>query len=251
MLHKGLPAALKGLIIGCLLTGTLYGHSGRTDSSGGHHNRKTGTYHYHNSGSSSRGNSARYTPRTSYRTSAKTSYRTTYRKPPQSDRFSYKILGTTKVGTQTRYRIQLVPQTASTPTEVDLRKIANKLEGKNFSATFFLPGTEQGPVACGSVRKSSERGLEIHLIDQPPKSATQISPKPQTTLPSLAEQESKRKEHEFRTWTDNTGEFTIEARFRSYGAGKLTLEKKDGSRITLPMERLGTEDQEWVKRLKR
>jgi len=31
---------------------TLYAHSGRTDSSGGHYNRKTGEYHYHNSGSS-------------------------------------------------------------------------------------------------------------------------------------------------------------------------------------------------------
>jgi len=28
----------------------LYGHSGRTDANGGHYDRKTGTYHYHNSG---------------------------------------------------------------------------------------------------------------------------------------------------------------------------------------------------------
>ena len=32
---------------------TLYAHSGRTDSSGGHYNRKTGTYHYHSGGTSS------------------------------------------------------------------------------------------------------------------------------------------------------------------------------------------------------
>ena len=30
---------------------SLYAHSGRTDASGGHYNRKTGEYHYHNSGS--------------------------------------------------------------------------------------------------------------------------------------------------------------------------------------------------------
>lgn len=30
------------------------GHSGRTDSSGGHHDRKNGGYHYHNSGKASR-----------------------------------------------------------------------------------------------------------------------------------------------------------------------------------------------------
>jgi hypothetical protein len=28
----------------------LFSHSGRTDSNGGHYNRKTGEYHYHNSG---------------------------------------------------------------------------------------------------------------------------------------------------------------------------------------------------------
>ena len=30
--------------------GEVFSHSGRTDSSGGHNNRKTGEYHYHNSG---------------------------------------------------------------------------------------------------------------------------------------------------------------------------------------------------------
>lgn len=29
-----------------------YSHSGRTDSSGGHFNRKTGEYHYHSGGAS-------------------------------------------------------------------------------------------------------------------------------------------------------------------------------------------------------
>ena len=31
--------------------GVLYAHSGRTDKYGGHNNRKTGGYHYHNAGS--------------------------------------------------------------------------------------------------------------------------------------------------------------------------------------------------------
>ena len=35
---------------------SLYAHSGRTDQSGGHYNRKTGEYHYHNSGHSSNKN---------------------------------------------------------------------------------------------------------------------------------------------------------------------------------------------------
>jgi hypothetical protein len=32
---------------------STFGHSGRTDSSGGHYNRKTGQYHYHNGGGGS------------------------------------------------------------------------------------------------------------------------------------------------------------------------------------------------------
>jgi len=41
-------------IIICLPT-FCYPHSGRTDSNGGHYNRKTGDYHYH-SGGPSKGN---------------------------------------------------------------------------------------------------------------------------------------------------------------------------------------------------
>ena len=36
----------------------LYAHSGRTDSKGGHYNRKTGTYHYHGGGTSSTSSSS-------------------------------------------------------------------------------------------------------------------------------------------------------------------------------------------------
>ena len=38
---------------------TVYAHSGRTDANGGHYNRTTGVYHYHNSGTSSGGTSSR------------------------------------------------------------------------------------------------------------------------------------------------------------------------------------------------
>lgn len=49
---KKLYQILFTFIAICSLTLT-YAHSGRTDASGGHYNRKTGEYHYHNSGSSS------------------------------------------------------------------------------------------------------------------------------------------------------------------------------------------------------
>ncbi len=40
-------------ILFCLMANYSMAHSGRTDSSGGHNNRKTGGYHYHNGGYSS------------------------------------------------------------------------------------------------------------------------------------------------------------------------------------------------------
>ena len=41
---------LMCLIMVFSLVSASYGHSGRTDSNGGHWDRSTGTYHYHNSG---------------------------------------------------------------------------------------------------------------------------------------------------------------------------------------------------------
>ena len=60
---------------------------------------------------------------------------------------------------------------------------------------------------------------------------------------------SKKKKHEFRTWSDDSGQHTVEARFSSYGNGKVTLEKEDGSKVILLVERLSEKDQEWLKEL--
>lgn len=38
-----------------------FAHPGRTDSNGGHYNRSTGEYHYHNDGSSTNSNESYYT----------------------------------------------------------------------------------------------------------------------------------------------------------------------------------------------
>ena len=55
------------LIISLMLLfdgGGVFSHSGRTDSSGGHHNRKTGGYHYHGTPRSSTSTYSRPTPST-------------------------------------------------------------------------------------------------------------------------------------------------------------------------------------------
>jgi hypothetical protein len=50
-----------------------------------------------------------------------------------------------------------------------------------------------------------------------------------------------------RTWTDSTGLFKIDARFVELKDGKVTLEKDDGSKKTLPLDKLSDEDQQAVK----
>ena len=52
MFRKALIILGLMLISGVLLDDSAHTHSGRTDANGGHYNRKTGGYHYHNSGRS-------------------------------------------------------------------------------------------------------------------------------------------------------------------------------------------------------
>ena len=47
---------------------------------------------------------------------------------------------------------------------------------------------------------------------------------------------------EMRVWTDNTGKFHVEACVANSGAGVVTLEKKDGSQIQVPHNRLCQKD---------
>ena len=57
LLFCGMIAATVSLILY-----SAFSHSGRTDSSGGHYNRKTGTYHYHGTPKSSTSTYSRTTP---------------------------------------------------------------------------------------------------------------------------------------------------------------------------------------------
>lgn len=51
----------------------------------------------------------------------------------------------------------------------------------------------------------------------------------------------------YRTWQDETGDFSVEAAFGGFAMGTVILHKKDGSKLKVPMERLSEEDQEWIR----
>ena len=51
----------------------------------------------------------------------------------------------------------------------------------------------------------------------------------------------------WRTWTDMTGGFSVEAEFGGYSAGVVTLKKPDGETVKVPMDRLSEGDQAWIR----
>jgi hypothetical protein len=54
---------------------------------------------------------------------------------------------------------------------------------------------------------------------------------------------------EVRTWHDVSGTFAVQATFVSFKDGQVTLKRQSGGRtITLPLEKLSTEDQDYVKK---
>jgi hypothetical protein len=63
-----------------------------------------------------------------------------------------------------------------------------------------------------------------------------------------ADRKAAIEEAKWRTWTDSTGQFKTKARFGGMAGGNVKLIKRDGSKLTLPLERLSDEDQEWIKK---
>lgn len=60
--------------------------------------------------------------------------------------------------------------------------------------------------------------------------------------------EEARAEARFRTWHAAEGGFTVEAEYVKVTAGQVTLRNRDGTEITLPMDRLSQADQAWIKK---
>ncbi len=55
---------------------------------------------------------------------------------------------------------------------------------------------------------------------------------------------------EFRTWTDSTGRFEVQAKFVAVDGSQVTIARDNGARITLPLEKLSEADQEYIAKLK-
>ncbi len=54
-------------------------------------------------------------------------------------------------------------------------------------------------------------------------------------------------EPEYRTWTDSSYTFRVEAIFQGMAFGKVKLRKRDGTVVEIPLETLSFKDRQWIK----
>jgi hypothetical protein len=84
---------------------------------------------------------------------------------------------------------------------------------------------------------------------KPKRDTTRVKPKLQKT-PSASGTTSgpaASAPKEYRTWTDTLDKSEVEAQFAGMVGGNARLRKKDGTVITVPVERLSKDDQDWIR----
>jgi hypothetical protein len=94
--------------------------------------------------------------------------------------------------------------------------------------------------------------ITTDLIEKELQSDTQVLPASEvepvaTENPTMSENLKNAKPVEFRTWSDVTGRFKVEAVYVEYDGENVTLEKRSGENSVVPMNRLSEEDQAWVR----
>ena len=175
-----MPYVVTILFVLSSVTG-LYAHGGRTDSSGGHRNRKTGGYHYHSSGTPSP--QYRAVPRRSYQTSARTSYRKTSRthavvkkkkpaKPIQKKtgneaKLKYEMALTQKSGSRVLFKVRILKVASTLPSESQLLAVAKLLNPRrSYLVHFYLPGMNIKSSAWAVAVKTSSKPLAVRTFDK-------------------------------------------------------------------------------------
>jgi hypothetical protein len=201
-----------------LLSGTIKAHPGRTDSSGGHYNRKTGDYHYHGGGSGSSisisslsRTVARLTPRFEARTTApklRTKAARTYSAEDESAEWD-------KMRQQAE--------------EIRAAERERKRELDEREATLSAREAE----LTEAQRQLQAQAEANDLLRQ------------QLVAAKAAEDEK------YRTWTSATGKDTIEAKLISVAQSIVTLEKRDRKRIKVPIDKLRESDRKFIDQWRR
>lgn len=252
--------------VALLISSQAFGHPGRTDSSGGHFNRKTGEYHYHGGGGASRGGSS-YTPQPLYnaRESARSGYRSDYRamdrraevaeqerKQREQERLAREQKDRERSLAEARERERGDQEARerevreAAQREIDRR---DRLAASKFriAVKFYCQGNL--PVAQKWVQD-----LAGEYSDTPTGAEAQQILAESFLLAMQSRVEEGRRVNsslmmeglDFREWQDVTGAYKVVAAFVAQVDGVVILVKQNGDPINVPMEKLCQADRDWA-----
>lgn len=127
---------------------------------------------------------------------------------------------------------ECVAEDPGKPGKYELGKIyrLETLEGASVNLS-FLQYSSLGYLVTGGYRQSVDSGSVFHLF---PLDQTQWK---HDSAPAAAKS---------RTWTDVTGQFSVEAEFVGAAAGIVALRKDNGSTIKVPIEKLSDPDRQYI-----
>jgi hypothetical protein len=228
----------------------LFGHSGGTDSSGGHHDRKNGGYHYHNSGKSSH-------------------------RPPLNTFNRYSDASSNLLSVRTSAR-QQVSQTTRQSGRVEARP------SRSWVPEFLVDGSEQ-------TGASDSRSLQFSSLDESSSSEQRVAARAGCDEPSfllhhvslspfeacsfsddgdswrmltvsgsnirlpkerICKIESVKDGFSFRSWSDASGAYSLVAKCVGIGKTAVELEKFDGEKIVVEIRHLSSADQAHIQKLR-
>lgn len=207
---------------------TSTAHSGRTDARGGHYNRRTGVYHYHGIGASSS-----FGVSSLFRSFARSTPRTTARKAAPTSK-----------GARAR-SLSSVSATRGNRESSPDRTIDSQLTVVEEKTRSTQGNGEKAAKLLEFVRRQLDEGkreigvkyLRRLIVDYAETSAAGDA---RLLLKQL------RKTEPFRTWIDDSGKFSIKARYLRIEKETVYLEAEDGRVIAVNMKQLSRADRAYV-----
>jgi len=108
-----------------------------------------------------------------------------------------------------------------------------------FVPTFVVPKVEPKTTMIEE-KKQQESTKPLPEIKELPKETIQSNFVPSVPIETL--------DSKWHNWSSVDGKFTIKARFLRATSGVVFMEKEDGEKINVPLDKLSKEDVEWVEK---
>ena len=129
---------------------------------------------------------------------------------------------------------------AGTDVHVTGTVVAKNALGGELTHQYRVVFSEDGDVSLVQL------GDEVVYVSQKLIDAVEESVEEATKATSAATAAAE-EDNKYRTWTDNTGQHQVEAKFLEFKAGKVSLERRDGKIIEMSPNRLSDDDVNWYR----